>query len=189
MLHSLKSTVYYIWVGVFNGVFITVMLFTFYGLLKLLIFVYLGHSLFSHSFLSQFQKYSSHFDPLKQNFPNPLFPPFPNPWRQIRWIPNPEKPVGDPLFCRVNHGYVTERLGRKPVDVINSNIVEKCDVILSRAVHPFKRLFFLVYGSIIDYKKSRCFEVKGSRGMKRARSWRGGLDSYKTSRGRGKRIH
>ena len=63
--------------------------------------------------------------------------------------------------------WIIERLDRKLADVISSNIVEKCDVTLSRAIHPLSSdvlrvLFFLPYFtiSVSDYTDFTCFVVK-----------------------------
>ena len=62
---------------------------------------------------------------------------------------------------------VIERLDRKLADVIGSNIVEKCDVTLSRAIYPLtsdvlRVLLFLTHFtiSVFDYTDCPCFEVK-----------------------------
>ena len=60
-----------------------------------------------------------------------------------------------------------ERLDRKLADVIGSNIVEKRDVTLSRAIYPLtsdvlRVLLFLTHFtiSVFDYTDCTCFEVK-----------------------------
>ena len=52
-------------------------------------------------------------------------------------------------FMRVV-SWIIERLDRKPADAIGSNIVEKCDVTLSRAIQPLtsdvlRVLLFIAY--------------------------------------------
>ena len=47
---------------------------------------------------------------------------------------------------------------RKLADVIGSNIVEKCDVTLSRAIQPLTSDLFASYSSL--YADWQCFEVK-----------------------------
>ena len=83
---------------------------------------------------------------------------------------------------------IIERLDRKLADVIGSNIVEKCDVTLSRAIHPLtsdvlRVLFFLAYFtiSVFDYTDCPCFEVKDEEGLLLEKTVRG----YKTGRGKG----
>ena len=83
---------------------------------------------------------------------------------------------------------IIERLDRKLADVIGSNIVEKCDVTLSRAIHPLtsdvlRVLFFLAYFtiSVFDYTDCPCFEVKDEEGLLFEKTVRG----YKTGRGKG----
>ena len=51
---------------------------------------------------------------------------------------------------------------RKLADVIGSNIVEKCDVTLSRAIQPLKSDLFASYFSSHSslYADWQCFEVK-----------------------------
>ena len=63
--------------------------------------------------------------------------------------------------------WIIERLSRKLADVIGSNIVENCDVTLSRAIQPLKSdvlrvLFFLAYFtiSVLDYTDFPCFDIK-----------------------------
>ena len=60
--------------------------------------------------------------------------------------------------------WIIERLDRKLADAIVSNIVEKCDVTLSRATQPLdvlRVLCFLAYFtiSVFDYTYWPCFEV------------------------------
>ena len=62
--------------------------------------------------------------------------------------------------------WIIERLDRKLADAIGSNIVEKCDVTLLRAIQPqfdvLRVLCFLAYFtiSVFDYTYWPCFEVK-----------------------------
>ena len=61
-----------------------------------------------------------------------------------------------------------ERLDRKLADAIGSNIVEKCDVTLSRAIQPLTsdvlRVFYTFYRifhiSVFDHTDFPCFDVK-----------------------------
>ena len=70
-------------------------------------------------------------------------------------------------------------------DVMGSNIVEKCDVTLSRAMEPLTSdvllvLFFLAYFTISVFRDNTdcpCFEVKAR--MKRTCSWRRQLKGTK----------
>ena len=83
--------------------------------------------------------------------------------------------------------WIIERLDRKLADVIGSNIVEKCDVTLSRAVQPLtidvlRVLLFLAYFtiSVFDYTDCPCFEVKDEEDLLFEKTVRG----YKTGRGK-----
>ena len=60
--------------------------------------------------------------------------------------------------------WIIERLDRKLADATGSNIVEKCDVMFSRAIQPLtsesdvlRILFFIAY---FIYTGCPCFEVK-----------------------------
>ena len=60
--------------------------------------------------------------------------------------------------------WIIERLDRKLADAIGSNIVEKCDVTLSRAIQPFWASYFSSHISLspsFDYTYWPCLEVKG----------------------------
>ena len=77
--------------------------------------------------------------------------------------------------------WIIERLDRKLADVIGSNIVEKCDVTLSRAIQPLtsdvlRVLFFLAYFTI----SVLCFEVKDEEDLLLEKTVKG----YKTGRGK-----
>ena len=69
------------------------------------------------------------------------------------------------LTC-VDTPWIIERLDRKLADAIGSNIVENCDVTLSRAIQPlayirrFTRLTFdrIFHISAFDYTDCPCFE-------------------------------
>ena len=58
--------------------------------------------------------------------------------------------------------WIIERLDRKLADVIGSNIVEECDVTLSRAIQPLTFDVFVPYFSshISLHTDWQCFEVK-----------------------------
>ena len=64
--------------------------------------------------------------------------------------------------------WIIERLDRKLADEIGSNIVEKCDVTLSRAIQPLTSdvlhillfIAFFLSQSVFDYTDCPCFEVK-----------------------------
>ena len=96
---------------------------------------------------------------------------------------------GQQLAERFNSAmpWIIERLDRKVADVISSNIVEKCDVTLSRAIQPLtsdvlRVLFFLAYFtlSVFDYAYWPCFEVKDEEDLLLEKTVRG----YKTGRGK-----
>ena len=53
---------------------------------------------------------------------------------QFKDICTPPKFLETQLHCI--HAWIIERLDRKLADAISSNIVEKCDVTLSRAIQP-----------------------------------------------------
>ena len=85
-------------------------------------------------------------------------------------------------FHTLVDAWIIERLDRKLADVIGSNIVEKRDVTLSRAIQPLtsdvlRVLFFLEYFtiSVFDYTDCPCFEIK----MKRTCSWGSQLEGTK----------
>ena len=100
-------------------------------------------------------------------------------------------PVESPLvlyilgsICRLNKVFgkpwIIERLDRKLADVIDSNIVEKCDVTLSRTNQPLspdvlRVLFFLAYFtiSVSDYTDFTCFEVKDEENLLLEKTVRG----------------
>ena len=76
---------------------------------------------------------------------------------------------------------------RKLADVIGSNIVEKCDVTLSRAIQPLtsdvlRVLFFLAHFtiSVLYYTDWQWFEVKDEEDLLLEKTVRG----YKTGRGK-----
>ena len=78
-------------------------------------------------------------------------------------------------------------MDRKLADAIGSNIVEKCDVTLSRAIQPLTSdvlgvLFFLASFtiSVFDYTYWPCFEVKDEKDLPLEKTVRG----YKTGRGK-----
>ena len=84
--------------------------------------------------------------------------------------------------------WIIERLDRKLVDTIGSNIVGKCDVTLSRAMHStsymrcFARLTFhgIFHISVFDYTDCPCFEVKDEEDLLLEKTVRW----YKTGRGK-----
>ena len=59
--------------------------------------------------------------------------------------------------------WIIERLDRKLADVMDSNIVEKCDATLSRTIQsltsPVLRVLFFTI-SVFDFTDCPCFEVK-----------------------------
>ena len=73
-------------------------------------------------------------------------------------------------------------LDRKLADVIGSNIVEKCDVTLSRAIQPLTSDVFASYFSSHSslYADWQCFEVKDEEDLLLEKTVRG----YKTGRGK-----
>ena len=88
--------------------------------------------------------------------------------------------------------WIIERLDRKLADTIGSNIVEKCDVTLTRAIQPLtsdvlRVLFFLAYFtiSVFDYTYWPCFEVKDEEDLLLEKTVRG----YKTGRGKKDRVN
>ena len=81
------------------------------------------------------------------------------------------------------NSWIIERLDRKLADVMDSNILEKCDVTLSRTIQsltsPFLRvLFFTIY--VFDFTDCPCFEVKDEEDLLSEKTVRG----YKTGRGK-----
>ena len=83
--------------------------------------------------------------------------------------------------------WIIERLDRKLADTIGSNIVEKCDVTLTRAIQPLtsdvlRVLFFLAYFtiSVFDYTYWPCFEVKVEEDLLLEKT----VIGYKTDRGK-----
>ena len=84
--------------------------------------------------------------------------------------------------------WIIERLDRKLADAIGSNLVEKCDVTLSRAMHStsyircFARLTFhrIFHISVFDYTDCPCFEVKDEEDLLLEKTVRW----YKTGRGK-----
>ena len=82
--------------------------------------------------------------------------------------------------------WIIERLDRKLADSIGSNIEEKCDVTLSRAIQPltsdvFRVLLFIAYFiSVYDYTDCPCFEVKDEEDLPLEKIVRW----YKTGRGK-----
>ena len=84
--------------------------------------------------------------------------------------------------CGVVGPWIIERLDRKLADATGSNIVEKCDVMFSRAIQPLtsdvlRVLFFIAY---FDYKVCPCFEVKDEEELFLEKiDW-----GYKTGRGK-----
>ena len=82
--------------------------------------------------------------------------------------------------------WIIERLDRKLADATGSNIVEKCDVMFSRAIQPLTsdvlRVFFhrLFHISVFDYTGCPCFEVKGEEELVLEKIVWG----YKTGRGK-----
>ena len=80
------------------------------------------------------------------------------------------------------NSWIIERLDRKLTDVMDSNIVEKCDVTLSRTIQsltsPVLRVLFFTI-SVFDFTDCPCFEVKDEEELLSEKTVRG----YKTGRG------
>ena len=94
----------------------------------------------------------------------------------------------DPIYSHQYLPWIIERLDRKLGDAIGSNIVEECDVTLSRAIQPlayirsFARLTFdrIFHISVFDYTDCPCFEVKDEEDLLLEKTVRW----YKTGRGK-----
>ena len=88
--------------------------------------------------------------------------------------------------CGIEEPWIIERLERKLADAIGSNLVEKCDVTLSRAIPTsfdvLRVLCFLAYFtiSVFDYTYWPRFEVKDEEDLLLEKTVRG----YKTGRGK-----
>ena len=80
------------------------------------------------------------------------------------------------------NSWIIERLDRKLTDVMDSNIVEKCDVTLSRTIQsltsPVLRVLFFTI-SVFDFTDCPCFEVKDEEDLLSEKTVR----RYKTGRG------